>query len=332
MSILFAEHFETAQTLGIRSGDTIPSVITSPVYAGARALSLGGSNNSHYQYTIPATVHGFFYGAFRYNSAATAFWRAFDGTTQHLELGLSGTNQIQFRSSGVTRATGTFVVAAGTYVHLGIEYLIDDTTGLFKLYINGASSPDINFTGDTRNGGGAQITKIGPSMATEVGGNAHQWDNIVVQDSTGSAPENAFLACEPRLDYIAPDAAGDVSDWTVSGAATAWQATNETVADGDTTRVESSTLNQKVLVNCASMPSGGTIFAVCPTAVMAKASAGTRLVGLLDKLGSTERVSADIALTLAYAPYQIVNHRDPDGAAWTESNVNALQVGAKVTL
>ena len=108
----------------------------------------------------------------------------------------------------------------------------------------------------------------------------------------------------------------------------------DAAAPNGTDYVQSDTIGNKDLYNFGSLPySPSTIYGVVATGSALKTVADTRSVRLLSKSSGTEVDNgADIALNTARTRHIGVFHSDPaTGVRWTESGVNAMQIGQTVT-
>jgi len=74
-----------------------------------------------------------------------------------------------------------------------------------------------------------------------------------------------------------------------------------------------------------------TIIAVCPLAIAEKTDAGTRSIVLVVRSGGTDYDGDPAFLGLSYDTFKRAFLLDPNGdIAWTESAVNAMEIGVKV--
>jgi ABC-type sugar transport system substrate-binding protein len=63
-----------------------------------------------------------------------------------------------------------------------------------------------------------------------------------------------------------------------------------------------------------------------------KDNAGTRTVARLFRASATDYVGGDNSLSTSYALYRDIMEKNPDtNAAWTSSDITALEAGVKVT-
>lgn len=221
-------------------------------------------------------------------------------------------------------------LSAGAWHHVGLA--IGDAPGInawLKFYVDGALALAvyglaIDVEIDNFYFGGDQPLNLYGGW-----GNGAYFDDVYVDvDTVGDGP----LGPPParRFYLLRPTAAGSLTQWTPVGAATNFDAIDDTAPDGDATYVFATALGKRDLYPVAAAPAlpiGHTISAVCVTAVARKADpAMTAALRLVAAHGQTA-LSDDKALTAAYAN---VTHRfvtDPAGQPWTPEEVDACEFG-----
>jgi len=109
---------------------------------------------------------------------------------------------------------------------------------------------------------------------------------------------------------------------------------SEAIADGDTTYVFDSTVNDMDLYTIDQLPTTGiqSIIGVVSKLYWKKSDAGLRNGQLQVKSGATQVTGPDTIMGSTYTYTYRVDTTDPaTAAAWTVAGVNALQIGQKVT-
>jgi hypothetical protein len=106
--------------------------------------------------------------------------------------------------------------------------------------------------------------------------------------------------------------------------------------DGDTTYVQSDTVDHKDLYGFEDLPAGYTPKAISLVTVARKDDAGARGLTPIIKHDSAEYDQAEATLATAYpatAGAAVVRILDeaPDATEWTAAKVNALQAGFKIS-
>lgn len=244
------------------------------------------------------------------------------GATVHLGVGLNNNSVVLFRGNFATYLTGASgVFAANVFYYIEISATIHDTTGTCEVRVNGSSV--INFTGDTRNGGGSTIDTV--SFLSYSGAYYTYVDDFYICDDSGAAPYNTFLG-DIRIHTLSPSGAGSLTQMTPSSGA------NYTTVDelpySGTDYVRGSA-GQVDLYTASDLPAGvGTIYGVQANAIVKKTDAG--LLSGRTKLKSGTTTVNGATTVLGTVDYTVTDTRqlNPDTSlAWTAGDVNALEVG-----
>jgi hypothetical protein len=216
--------------------------------------------------------------------------------------------------------------ASGVWHYIEISATLNDTTGNVVVKVNGVTL--INFTGDTKNAGTA--TTIDKVRFIRTGSQNILVDDVYILDSTGSAPYNTFLG-EIRVHTISPSGAGASTQWTPSTGA------NYTTVDelpySTTDYVAGTTSGHRDTYAMGNLPSNvGTIYAVQTAIIGKKTDAGAMSVKIVDRPGSTNYATSAFTFTTTDVTYvEPLRTVNPDtSAAWTASEVNALEAGVEV--
>lgn len=341
MSVIWAEGFDDGIMRGGLGGNNLPTVQTTAPRTGTRSLrAVTGSNGFTSVYTMPHAALATGFTSFGMNMASIVggqiIWSGYDNATQHIYLVLRSDGKFEvFRSGGTSLGAGTYVYTAGTYVHLSFKWTISDAAGVFELRINGATTPDINLSAiDTRNAANAQLTQQQVGMLNSgvnaTGVNLYI-DDIVLQDTNGSAPENSWLG-ETEVAYLFANGAGDDADFALGGsapAASTYESWDEVPVNDGVDMVTSATVGDKANTAFSDLSGAGTIYAVVGLMRAKKAAAGTRNVKQSIKVSGTEVLGSEHALSTSWLTYQNVWHRDPSNAVWTTTNVNGIKAGVE---
>lgn len=344
MSVIHAEGFDDGVLRGLGGGNNPATVSTSAVRTGTRGIRVTTGSSSFVGYYTVTTadmatgIINFAYRAAALPGGTISLMQILDNGTVHLEIRLRADGKFDISRNGTSLGVGTFVLAANQFVHISFKFLIHDSTGTAELRLNGAATPDINLSGqDTRNAANATISMVRLGQMTSsinTTGVAFDFDDLIVQDLNGSAPENSWLG-DSEVKYLFPDGVGDNADFTVGGsspAATTWESLDEVPVDDGVTLVKSATVGHKVTTANQDLSGAGTVYAVVGLMRAKKAAAGTRGVKQSIKLSGTEVLGAEHALSTSWATYQNIWHRDPASAVWTTANVNAAKPGFEITV
>lgn len=307
------------------------ATLTGSARTGSFALIVGDADDINRTLGVAtATIYFGFAFMFTSNPSGTrVLARFYDGATLHVDLRISNTRVLFTTRNGTTLGVGTAVLTAGVWYYVEGKIVINDTTGVFDVRINEVS--DSTFSGDTRNGAGAQITNVAIGDWPVAGGAiSHRFDDFYVVD--GSVGGSTYLG-DIRVDTYYPDGDGDNEDFVPSAGTDNWANVDEAGApDGDTTYNESDTPGDKdtfALQNTTGQ--GATVFGVAHIYRARKTDAGAReMRGLLKSAGGTTANQATQSLSSSYVSYFEHNELEPGGAAWDETKVDGLKAGYEV--
>lgn len=185
-------------------------------------------------------------------------------------------------------------------------------------------------------------TNLGPTIATTGVPSTYGWngvyhgafgnvaviDDFYVLDGSG-ATHNAPLG-DVEIGVIRPNGAGASTQWTPSGAATNWDATNDTNPDDDTTKVSAAVAGLSDLYAMEDVnTSDGIIGAQLLVNAKRTEEGFASLTPLLRHAGTTtELVTRPLGSSYFYRNRDVFVTM-PNGDPLTDVNMNALQAGVK---
>jgi len=348
MTVLLTEGFDlyanaSSAEVGLLSrwvydGSTTTNRAMSAGRVGGQALQQGnntGNRCSHY-IDIGSNQASFAVGfAFKYEnlagaslafSAGTDFVALYDGSTYHIGLFLHSDGRLQVkRSTTVLATTAGAVITTDTWHSIEIIGTIDDAAGAVSVYVDNVQV--INISGvDTRNAGNAYINRVQLLCPDGSGSNgvSHHDDFYVASTTTRIG--------ECRIKTIRPNADTVEKDFARSAGSDNFALVNETVVDGDTTYVEASTSGDLDLYELGDLGvASATIHCVQPIIFAKKTDVAARSLHIPIKSGGTQSDGAATALLTTYDHISRPMAVNPvTTAAWTLSEVDALQAGLKV--
>jgi hypothetical protein len=141
------------------------------------------------------------------------------------------------------------------------------------------------------------------------------------------------LGGNPLCISLHPTTDGGVNVWTAFSGTDEFAMVDENASDADTTYNQASTAGDESRHGCEDLPSYITdVIAVGAYALLRKTDAVAREARVLLNSGGTESLGNTLTLTTSYASSRIgVLETDPNtAAAWTLTNVNAVEVGYEV--
>ena len=290
-----------------------------------QSLSLGGAGSAGYvTKNVPSAAEYYAHNRVRAGAAGAALGLlAFNETgTNHIQVLQLNTGVIEVRRNGTVLATGTtvFSTLSGRVLSVQARVVVHDSTGVVQVRIDGATSNEINFSGDTRNGATGVINQIG--LYQSATNENSSWTDFIVNDTTGGVADSwtgaarvvlgAFTVSGGSGQQFTPSASTNVSniDDVVPG-----------LHDSDTTYNESSTAAHKDWFQLASSVFTGmspASISFVRTKYWARAAdGGTHTMRSNAKNGGTTTNGATITLGSSYVLNEDVFYNDPNtAAAW----------------
>lgn len=233
----------------------------------------------------------------------------------------------------VSSATG--VLTADVWQHVEIKAFVDNVGGFVEAKVDGVSVCSITAV-DTQDDASPLILNFRVDAAAANSGKSADLTDLYILDTTGSAPYNDYLG-DVKVSVLRPEADGGLNNFTPIGTGANWEEVDDALLDGDTTRVQSGTINARDEYDVESFASlgltVGTIYGVQVCNACKKTDAGT--IGYKDNLtvGGTVYQSGEVfAPAGSYKITTDVHQINPDtSVAWTESTAEAALPGFTLT-
>lgn len=343
MALLFMDGFDcyanTAQAAdGGWSPDTNCTISTSGGRFGGGALQFAATSKQWIK-TFPVVLYGavvYFGFAYKHTGIATAQMVRLVSDANVVLISLShdaaGSITLQPNTGASTSEVGNSLTP-GSWHWIEVKVTLGTTAanGAVEVKVNGstvinATSQDTNST----TGSGAGVIELGAGGGANP--NEAYIDDVVIYDATGTTV-NDFLG-DTKITTHSPTADAATVDWTAS-AGSDFQCVDETpnAANDDTDYISSSTAGQEsrfAMGNLAATPSA--IHGVQVRYRAKKTDAGDRTMRALINSSATESTGNTRGLPTAYRWfYGDFFPLDPNGSvAWTDTTINALEVGVEV--
>lgn len=240
--------------------------------------------------------------------------------TYHAGLTFTSGGDLVLYTGGSNRLTLSSPFNNSTWYHIEMRCFINNS-GSFQLYINGALV--IDFSGDTDDGSSNQSFV----MSATTGGDI-TIDDLVIQQDASALPA---VVGEHRIQTLLPDGSGTNAAWTGTFADVD-DAINAS-SDGDSTFISETTLNDKHDFTCTNLGFSPTsVIAVNLVTEARKTDSGTIGVTPFVLSNGTEGAGTEFSAAETYSYTSDIFLVDPDTAsAWTESGINAIQIGVEIT-
>lgn len=255
------------------------------------------------------------------------------GATQHITVvrnGGTGFMEIRRGSSGGTLlATGTTQILNSVWNYFEISVTISDTIGEVHVRLNGKTTDEVSYTGDTKNGGTANtIDKIVFSYAN---GSTNRNADIYILNDTGTTNNN-FLG-DVVVRTLGPIGNGNSSQLLGSDADSInnYQLVDERPFSS-VDYVGSATTGQKDTYAIADLPAGvTTVYGMQINGSMAKSDATLAQARYVVRSGGTDYGGITRALSTSFIGYYELYETDPaTGVAWTPTGVNNMETGVEI--
>lgn len=295
-----------------------------------RVLHTGFSPYGYGTLFMPTTIGEAYvriaFKANTYSSSDLVFFQFGEGSTTHVLISVNpalGNVRTYRGSTNTTLATSSSGVwAPYSWVCLEAYVKIADSGGRTVVRINGNSTPVIDYTGDTRNSGTGFFDSIRVGSYSGGGtGIELFFDDIMVRDDTWCGTGGIYL--------LTPNAAGDESDWSASQGE-AWECVDELPPSfNDYISTPAANSGAISLFGVQNLPVAPTEITAVGVLAKARMSApGSGLVRVAAKSGTTTVYGSSVGLDVGESWLTAFMDVDPNtSAAWTESGVNALQIG-----
>lgn len=341
MTLLFFDGFESADLVQKPEWDTASSW---SAQVGRSAGAAAPATNTIKTLTLPTAAAVCYLGvAFRMNNNSplgnsAPGWMMFRTAAADVcSITLDATGHLQVRSGGAggtVVATGTMTFAPLIWHQLQIRLVLNTTAGSIQIRVNGATTPDINFTGalSTATGSVAAV-RLGAASSTST---SMWYDDLYVCDAvdataTQGRPNNDFLG-DLKVSQLVPSGAGDSTQWTPNTAVANWTTVDESPPN-QTDYVSSSVSGQRDLYAMADLPNGGTVYGVRLGLYAQKSDVGASSVKPVLKEGVSGTVTSQTAIALGVSWASLWGTMlavKAAGTAWSVADVNALQAGVEV--
>lgn len=282
---------------------TIPPTTSVLVSFKGRISALGGDNSTTYR---PFQI-------WAGGSARLTLTHPADGSVRIRQGG---------GSSAVLATSAAGVVSADTWHHYECRVVLrNDSSGVVQVWVDGVQV--INYSGPTA----ASVLAVDSIEFSRVNSTQSPWDICDISIHDRSTPIGVNMVWD-----MLPTAAGASTGLSQSAAGSNYDKVNEATPDGDTTYVYGDTEGQYDTYAMADLPAGSwTVHAVQTVMHAKKSDSGTRFFRPVLRSDGTDYVGTSVAVAESYVAYTEIFEADPATSdPWTDSAVNALQVGPEV--
>ncbi len=223
-------------------------------------------------------------------------------------------------------STSIATAPARGWHYVELQVVQGTSNGVLSVRVNGILAIQLTAQNTLQGGGGLLTAFVGavPGQACPV---TLDVDDLYLADTSGTI-NNTFLG-DVRVDALPAQANGSLNQWTVEGAASAWQA----VSDGDeASGIRANAAGLRQTFDIAPLPAMATpaLHGVQVTMLARKTDAGLGKVKGLVVSGAQTAVGADLILQEQLAWHTALFERNPNGnVPWTEAAFNAAEFGVE---
>lgn len=267
------------------------------------------------------------------SSLYLAFLRDAGSNQCELRLNSDGTLQVTRNVATLTGGTSSNALSTNTWYYIEFKVTIADSisAGSCKVRVNGVDWLTVATGQDTKATSNASANEVFIGSWAAGSGPAMYFDDLYICDQSGST-NNDFLG-DVRIDTLFPTSDGNYSQFTPSTGTTHYTLVDESTPN-TTDYNDSATVGDRDsygMGNLAALASQ-TIYGVQVNAAILKDDAGSKSAAVMVRSGSTNSDGASTALGTGLSYVSQVFEQDPAAsAAWTETTVNAMEAGVKVT-
>lgn len=261
-----------------------------------------------------------------------------DGSTSQVELRFDGASAKVFRvtRAATTLGTGTKVIANNAWYYVELKIVVNNSTGTVELRINETADIGPLTSQNTRQSVTNQANRVAwkrtaVSVATQLlRSDQYSLDDIYVCDGSGSA--NTTFLGDMKIEVLRPSGGGNTTQWTPSPASLS---NYKAVSRNDGSYVYTSTTSNKDTYTFGDLSQITTSIAgiaVCINARNTAASASHTIKSVIRSAGTDyDASSAQTVNDIAYFQKMFLYEQDPGtSTVWTQSTVNAVEVGLKL--
>ena len=270
--------------------------------------------------------------AVKFTSLAAGWFACLlDGATEQVTLCVAANNTLYIARGATSVGASIQTVSPNTWYYIEFKVTVADSigAGTAVVRVNGetwitvATGSDLKATTNAY----ADALRLGNATA-----GYQYFDDLYILDGVAGpvAGDNDFLG-DVRVDSLLPTGAGSTTAWTPDSSSN-YARVNEAAPD-ETSYVSSVTVDQidtYAMANLATTPAK--IWAVQTGLVVRKMDAGSRSIAPVLRGADGDKVGTTRSVGDSYYNYQQVYEQNPltTPADWTESSLNAIEMGIKL--
>lgn len=249
-------------------------------------------------------------------------------------INTNGMVRIQDENGAYVKDSPTGIVSGDTWHYIEVKAKINKGIAIGRVVVRIDEQQIASVYCETSSGLQQftdQVTFCGASTVTTEGS---YWDDIVIMSSYDDGSGLSNFIGDSRISVLLPDADISTANWTLSAGSDSYALVDDTVPgdhDGDSTYIESSTVDGKTKLSLEDLSGTPTLIHAVGTALAAKKTdAGARVLRSLLFISGVDYEAGQV-LSTDYRTLRNYWGVNPNtGAVWTQAEVNALIAGVKI--
>jgi len=217
-------------------------------------------------------------------------------------------------------ATVSYALFLETYYYFEAKVVIGNS-GSVEIKVNEVTV--LSYSGDTQQTSNNYATHVSLFQTLPSGQQRFGADLYI--------HKSEFLG-DIRIGVIRPNGTGTHTDGTAVGAATVWQASDDTTPDADSTYIEEADEADKTTMNMEDVTLDGDCLGIQVLVSARKDNANVRKIRVLVIADGTEDDNSGLehSLAMGYIYYRTTYSIPPGGGTWTDTILDGVEAGFEV--
>jgi len=223
----------------------------------------------------------------------------------------------------------TFPSTGWFYLEMSVT-VAPGTSGSVRIRFNNVPLSLTGLTGiNTQTGTTTSVGGVG--LLSPEGSVTASYTHLYMGDDTGPAPQNDFLG-DIRVQGVFATS-NVATDFTPNGLSQNWQNISQVPPNSTVDFNADATVGAQDTFNFSAMsPTLGQVYGINAKMIAAKSDAGQRSLELIVQSGTTTISGPPVSLGVSSLGQTLIVQNDPDtGVQWSQSGINAVNLGYKIT-
>jgi hypothetical protein len=329
MALLFATGFETNSALfnyfdAVDTRYSLSSYRRNGNYA-LRGIYGGGDVTKRIPGGVSTAISGiaFYTSSLPYDHYFLGFANSANNMNVELRIDTLGLLYVPIRQGAAYYYTNIYI-SINTWYYVEMKAYCASSGGYVIVRLNGVEILNVSGINTAYSSGNPNTERVKIR-----GHDGFFFDDWYICDNSGTK-NNDFLGDIKVLSYT-PTRDGSRIDFSPVGAASNYQAVNETLQNSDTNYVTQSGIGMYDLYGFTAPSISGSLLGIQQTVTARKDDSGTRFIKLIGSYGSNNAESSSISLLDTYRTYfNIYESRIGTNEDWSFNDLNSAEFGFKI--